>query len=120
MKVVDNKDACTLGRDDGQIRIAVAFGDGQVGTSIVLVEGAVIAAGADLQQVLLGDVSALAGKTAVVRSVVSQTNPVSDHFSVVHNITGKRMRERYIVSDVFDEDDVSVLIAETITFALER
>lgn len=118
MRVVDNTDACALSPEDGPIRLAVAFGDGQIGTSMVLVEGTVIAAGADLQQVPLGDAAALAGKTAVVRSLVSQTNPATGHFSVVHGISGSQTHESYIVADGFD-DDVSALIAETITFALK-
>src|SRR3954452_9963310 len=119
MRVVRHTDACALGTDDGPIRIGVAFGDGHVGTSMVLVDGTVIAAGADLDHVLLGDVAALAGKAALVRSVVSQTNPATEHFSLVLNITGRRTNERYIVSDVFHGDDASALIAETITFAVK-
>jgi hypothetical protein len=84
----------------------------------VLVEGAVIAAGADLQQVPLGDAAALHGKTAVVRSLVSRTNPATVHFSVVHAITGNQTHESYVVSNGFD-DDVWALIAETIKFAVK-
>src|SRR4051794_28555590 len=118
MRVVHKTDACALSPADGPIRLAVAFGDGQIGTSMVLVEGTVIAAGADLQQVPLGDAAALHGKTAVVRSLVSWTNPATMQFSVVHGITGGRTHESYIVSNGCD-DDVWALIAETIRFAVE-
>jgi hypothetical protein len=117
MRVVDNKDACALSPDDGPITLLVAFGDGQVGTSMVVVGGIVIAAGADLT-VPLGDAASLAGTSAVVRSLVSQTNPATNHFSVVHGVSGNRTHESYVVSDGFNDDE-SAVIAETIMFALK-
>lgn len=117
MRVVDRNDACALRADDGPITLLVAFGDGQVGTSMVVVGGIVIAAGADLK-VPLGDAASLAGTSAVVRSIVSPTNPATEHFSVVHGVSGSRTRESYVVSDGF-KDNESAMIAETITFALK-
>ena len=107
---------CALAPSTGSVHLSVTFGDGQTGTILVVVNGAPVAAGANLGQMLLGTVEQLAGKTAVVRSIVSRTNPSAEHFSVVHDVSASQTRQQFVVTDEFDESD-SGSVAETITFS---
>ena len=116
MKQVNHGDQYQIGDAANEIRLSVSFGDGQLGSCDVEVNGVLIASGA-LDEVLLGDAGDIVadGATAVVRSIVTQTNASSEHFSVVHDIEGGASTRRLIVSDQFDSGS-SASITETITF----
>ena len=116
MKLVNHSDSCGLNGSEGDVRLAVTFGDGQTGTSTVVVDGNVVAAGASLSNVLIGQAENLAGKSVIVRSLVSQGNASSQHFSVVHDVAASKTHQQFIVADVFDTG-VSASIAETVTFS---
>jgi hypothetical protein len=115
MKVVNHADVCDLNGSTGEVRLAVSYGDGHTGTAMVIRDGSVLAAGADLTNVLLGTAAELAGGSVVVRSTISQTNKSTPHFSAVHNVSASQMHESCIVGDVFDQG-TSAAVAETITF----
>lgn len=116
MKTVTQADTCQLNGSTGDVRLAVSFGDGQTGTAMIIRKGVVLAAGADLSNVLIGTAADLAGDLVVIRSVVSQTNKSTDHLSAVHSVTGSQIHDMFVAADVFDQG-TSALVVETITFA---
>ena len=115
MKVVTHVDECDLNGSTGDVRLAVSYGDGQTGTAMVIRNGSVLAAGADLSHVLLGTAEDLTGQSVIVRSTISQTNKSTPHFSAVHTVSASRMHEQFIVPDEFDQG-TSAAMAETIKF----
>jgi len=116
MKVKPHSDSCPLGVSQGDVHLSIAFGDGQTGTSLVLRGDTTVAAGGDLENVLVGTVDLLKGKSIVVRSLVSQTNSAADRFSVTHEISASETHQEFSVTDTFADGESSVSVRETISF----
>ena len=116
MKQVHQEDKCPLGGSTGPVVLAITVGDGHVGTSIVVVGGVPVAAGADLTHVLLGQAEDLRGKAAVITSTISREPYSTDHLSAVYDIVGNQIHQRFVIADQF-EGSVSASVVETIGFS---
>jgi hypothetical protein len=115
MKQINHQDTYQIGDPDNELRLSIIYGDGQTGSSDVEVNGVLIASGT-LDEVLLGDAGDIVtnGGTVIARSIITQTNASSEHFSVVHDLEGGTATQRLLVADQFDQG-TSASVTETIT-----
>jgi hypothetical protein len=72
----------------GPIKLSVTIGDAQVGGSVVFIDGKKLKQSGAIVDLPLGNAAALVGKAVVVRTLVSDINPKSNHTSVTYVLEG--------------------------------
>jgi hypothetical protein len=106
-----------LDTSNDDVRLSVAFGDGQSGDSDVELDGVLLASGS-LRDLMLGSNKQLkaAKSTIIVRSLVDHTNDNTNHLSVVYDLKGGDAPARIVVTSTFDKGP-SASIKQVIKFS---
>ena len=89
----------TFGPDDGTVTLTILVGNGQFGSSIVRLDGAIITSGSDIKDFPLGRADALVGKTLRIKSIVSDVNDQTLHTSVEYILSGATRTQRFTQQD---------------------
>lgn len=89
----------------GPIKLTVLIGDAQVGGSVVTVNNKRKSQTGQIVDLPLGDASDLADKTVLVRTLVSDINPKSNHTSVTYQLVGSTTAKMTLAREVPDHGD---------------
>lgn len=85
---------------EGQIKLSVLIGDAQVGGSVVTVDGKRKPQSGRIEDLSLGEASTLSGKNVLVRTLVSDINPKSNHTSVTYELKGDSSAKMTLTREV--------------------
>ena len=106
------KDDYTVGSAD--IFLAITIGEGQHGTSSVLLGTTRIAAGSGSLRVKVGDGDDIKGKVVIVRSVVNDVISQTNRMSVTYRFTGGQGNGTFIARGVCPDDGGLLIFEATI------
>jgi hypothetical protein len=100
----------------GDIALTLSIGDGQLGSSRVLLGTKVLGQGDDITNLLIGKGPKLAGKSIDVKTVVSDVNDQTNHTSLTYSLRGGPAPADYQLSATVAEEGDSVIYRATIRF----
>ena len=100
----------------GSVVLEITIGDGQIGSSIVMRDGEIIARGGEKLVVDIGQGRDLANTSINVKSVVSDESDLTDRTSVTYQLRGGQRDERHVVDATVDADGDSVVYRTVIGF----
>ena len=112
MKEVTNEFQCSVPADN-EVTITVSFGDGQIGTTFFRTPGGQYVNG-EVTNFDLGMGSTLKGKTMLMTSTITKTNPDTDFASITYNLNQGLCNHTY--SEKFDDGDDNIRYVTTLKF----
>ncbi len=89
----------------GKIKLSVSIGDAQVGGSVVTIDKQRQDQTGSIKDLMLGDAAVLKGKKVLVRTLVSDINPKSNHTSVTYTLVGNSTAEMTLSREVPEHGD---------------
>ena len=107
MKRVSMESACTIPEDD--VHLTIAFGDAQIGSSIVRLDGNHIESG-QITNLLLPIPSPRNHKSSLaIKSVVTDVNDQTNHTSITYTLTTGQTSQRYRQDATVDQEGDSII-----------
>lgn len=94
--------------DTGDVTLTIIIGDGQIGTSLVRLDGKELAIG-DVTELKLGKGSSLAGKELFIKTVVADVNDKTNNTSVSYQLKGGVSDREFHLDGSVNEEGGSVI-----------
>jgi hypothetical protein len=88
MADVDTTGTYTVGTGNGEVKLAVIIGEGQIGTTRVRVSGIELVTATGPVTVTVGKAAAIKGKSVFVRTIVNDVNSLTNDMSVTYHFSG--------------------------------
>jgi hypothetical protein len=100
---------------DDDVRISIRIGDGQFGTSFLVLGDRTFGPG-DIEDVTLGAGPELAGLELKAKSIVTDVNDITNRTSISYEIAGGEAPASHVLVASVDEDGGSVVYRTRIRF----
>jgi hypothetical protein len=100
---------------DGDVHVTVRIGDGQFGTSVMMLADQTFGPG-DVNDVVLGAGPDLSGLELRVKSIVTDINDMTNRTSIAYDLTGGEAPATHVLVATVDEEGGSVVYRTRIRF----
>ena len=92
----------------GEVFLSIVFGDGQLGTSVVVYNNKILRMG-DIQNLKIGSGPDLAGNSVKIKSTVTDVNDKTDRTSVTYTLRGGTQDREFAANGMVEEPGGSMV-----------